>query len=1325
MSRNTKPKNPFEDILSSTINQGELLPQREDLDSISQINGSEQNNLFSISSEAEEQPANLSSTKKTSKTAVIKSIRLESEVNDLLRRLKTLVGDFDTTEIRTKMEEKTNKNRSDSKIGGSSPTLKRKGSNFPTMIRQKQPFRSSHSLHRLSALSNASRDANCNEPALKLASNRYSVGFNIFSQKKYMAADFAGIGMQRIYSPQTVKDQEPAEHETLTEIPSLKSNDHLDDRSSILPEKESFAVYNDREVEVTSPMPFTPPRNQDENLSLPSEKRSKVNGFMEFSMLTVDHGFMSGKKRLLRSNLQPATMTHRFPHDQPAVVDNLHEYIFPYGCAMQTLRLKDWRRLKKTKQFEPKYQIMQFTDASHHIYHAYVIIVHERVSDVCNPHIIRQLEELHTMTLASNTIKRWIRAYMNRILKSNSVRFQAKDTLSNDEASMFGDEVQTSNKNSHKKFGKSTNSLKSFVKAIKHQFGGRQPTHVEKDRFTALTKKELSQNEKSLDSVNKKNTSTWSKFLKVGSKKSNKGTLSTRSSESSSSVISGQCLTDDGFSMKGTKNITTAAQDPTLVCLTPKRLERFSLDNAYLSQSPQRSPSNCEPLIRHKSNSLWATLETSAVERRRSSFSSPFPVSSPVHHGNLKPAKSNNFLPPRSPLGGGKDFSFASSNSSPNKSFIRKPLKQLKSMKFLSFQQNKKVIIRQKALCFLSEFPMPSIFFRILEALVKGSKTSSNKQRPSSQQQLLKKAHSQRLKSFVSHSTNDSSCYGDAMTLATASSESTMSFTTKLELLRSTSDLAMILDRPNSYDEDWFDSGPLSPSSSPVPFKLAQTLSRNNSVPLTLSPNASSESIKIPEPQLIEYLLHLQSLNWTEMCNSVTQAPIEIAPKLKASSQSTPGSAQGMIPPVHIPANPVTVEQWAVSILVSLIPVEVIVHIHSLLLMEKSLLVLGSEASVVSLLTTAFIHLLKPFKWAGVFVPILPPLAQEILDAPVPFIVGIVDHRYFTSKGTHRPGVQISPSASVLYVDDFIRYPNEYQHTHGELNNLADSNIQTASNDSAQSIVYAVPIPTPRSGKPNPFDDLSGEESYSSTTINSKIPSLTLRDYFQRSNSNASSIDAGNLALLRFFEPCKLDGDKISSSRSDSSVHSNVEGRSSGIQTTQQLLLHTSELTQSLLHLTKRYLHLYMFFNHYFHDHDPATYSMNYLIRKLLLDNHHITRHQRLYQVIKKILELFSSYNTSYCAEILRYEHSWQRIASIHPQHDEVLQLDVEKMLLPMKLSLAFQESVCRTQMFAGLVDQSYSTYLEHGRQRELIRDWLTYRILIRKQKQSSQKSLW
>lgn len=106
--------------------------------------------------------------------------------------------------------------------------------------------------------------------------------------------------------------------------------------------------------------------------------------------------------------------------------------------------------------------------------------------------------------------------------------------------------------------------------------------------------------------------------------------------------------------------------------------------------------------------------------------------------------------------------------------------------------------------------------------------------------------------------------------------------------------------------------------------------------------------------------------------------------------------------------------EWTTAALFSTLPAPVVLQVLSLLLLEKSLIVCGSDMGLVSAIGSAFTQLLRPFSWQGCFVPILPNCALEVLEAPVPFIMGVVATAGLPSLSS------VSNSAAVLFLDDFL-----------------------------------------------------------------------------------------------------------------------------------------------------------------------------------------------------------------------------------------------------------------------------------------------------------------
>jgi len=78
------------------------------------------------------------------------------------------------------------------------------------------------------------------------------------------------------------------------------------------------------------------------------------------------------------------------------------------------------------------------------------------------------------------------------------------------------------------------------------------------------------------------------------------------------------------------------------------------------------------------------------------------------------------------------------------------------------------------------------------------------------------------------------------------------------------------------------------------------------------------------------------------------------------------------------------------------------------ILLEHQVLVYSSDVDKLMLVCESAIELCYPFAWQHVYVPVLPPNLEAFLDAPVPYIMGLLrrDH-----------DVELSKKGSVCIVD--------------------------------------------------------------------------------------------------------------------------------------------------------------------------------------------------------------------------------------------------------------------------------------------------------------------
>lgn len=70
-----------------------------------------------------------------------------------------------------------------------------------------------------------------------------------------------------------------------------------------------------------------------------------------------------------------------------------------------------------------------------------------------------------------------------------------------------------------------------------------------------------------------------------------------------------------------------------------------------------------------------------------------------------------------------------------------------------------------------------------------------------------------------------------------------------------------------------------------------------------------------------------------------------------------------------------------------------IVTLFEYVLAESKIILLSSHTAMLHLASMAIVNLLYPFKWAGVFIPVLPARLIQTIEAPCPYIVGI-ERRY-------------------------------------------------------------------------------------------------------------------------------------------------------------------------------------------------------------------------------------------------------------------------------------------------------------------------------------------
>jgi hypothetical protein len=87
-------------------------------------------------------------------------------------------------------------------------------------------------------------------------------------------------------------------------------------------------------------------------------------------------------------------------------------------------------------------------------------------------------------------------------------------------------------------------------------------------------------------------------------------------------------------------------------------------------------------------------------------------------------------------------------------------------------------------------------------------------------------------------------------------------------------------------------------------------------------------------------------------------------------------------------------KQWALAKLILDIGPDSLVLMLKLMLLERSILVLGENLEEVTPYACGLLELLKPFEWSSVFLPVLPHKMLDFVTSPVPFVAGMAVNDY-------------------------------------------------------------------------------------------------------------------------------------------------------------------------------------------------------------------------------------------------------------------------------------------------------------------------------------------
>eukprot|EP01039_Chlorochromonas_danica_P002487 gene2487-2725_t len=1100
----------------------------------------------------------------SSDLAFFKVDPLDRNVQELVDRLRQLIGDFDTSAIDCKVAA-IQAGLTSAQLNlhfdlpqpplsstGASPLVLRPGS-FGTFnnhslqtpagaITQARPFMSGTNRSLLlsetpKAMGSATARRQSSRMSIALRSTRYSMGLNIHMDTK----------------------------------PFLQVSP-----SGLVPDSPSVASPTLLTAETTPRFTSVPPGTPFTSQALHTKKE---NFFVQFCVVDIEPELITGRKTLNQAHFQPTRSVYQFPENTPPIVDNLHEYCFPHGARLERVKLSQWRlaeggvqervqanpmrskRGSNNDRFGSRYQLLQFTDATNRVYHACCLITTSRLTSP-TPILLKQLEEIEKAIIAANTIKHKLKTYVQRKRAWTTTSIAMKweqNIVRSREPSIDPRFSQPRQARTSKGTGSNGGGggLKGFIAGLM----SRKKKH--NDPMAKLQKKTSK-------------GGTWG-LLGNKSGSSSTGKVRTLSNISSDSSI-------ENLSIPGTTEVKggeTMAMNGKEKRMSGRRHALNILKRAVDSPKPTNQVSD--------GLSFRVGFGFSATSPH---YSLPSPASSCQ---DRKSVQSSHSLSDISDDGGESTTDPNSNSGKANHSKVFFASRQDQQHQQQHHQhlprKEKKVVVAEKAYIFLSDKPLPALFFQILRAIARKDQSRTS--------------HSHR---------------------ATPKGASTSS-----RSLQSVS-----VDR-----------------------------ARDDSIS---SLRSYASLLGLQQGLMKDYLTYLYSLDFAKVINSVSN--------LKgAMLLSYPGYVDQEA--LRVPKAVIKLEEWCLAVLCKILPPSVIAQIHSLLLLEQSLAVIGSDPALISLVCTAFLHLLSPFRWAGIFVPVLPPLAQEVLDAPVPYIVGLCLPELFVGTVTQSPSqrLPIASSTSVLYLDDFIH--------HGSLYNATELSRATNLLEVRASI--------------RELEHLFGDEL--------ELPNcryLEVHTHFNNNDGVAAAATQSDVMLLDSI----LSPDSPLLNELIGQITYQYERYQARLRRIypHHLLNSLSTLSSSSTSSSQVVL-------------ASTTNSLHRLIRELLSEDD-----LELFRPIRAILKTFQQFNISFTGGLEENTLAWEKVGSINAASG-YLDVDVDRVIAPLRARIAMQEGIVNTQHFTSYADRCFSKYQDLAHVRLFLGEWLTYRILRRKRHRRSVRS--
>jgi hypothetical protein len=394
--------------------------------------------------------------------------------------------------------------------------------------------------------------------------------------------------------------------------------------------------------------------------------------------------------------------------------------------------------------------------------------------------------------------------------------------------------------------------------------------------------------------------------------------------------------------------------------------------------------------------------------------------------------------------------------------------------------------------------------------------------------------------------------------------------------------------------------------------------------------------------------------------------------------------------------------EWALAVLITHVSAPTIFKMVNLLLMEKSLIIYGQNAGVVTAITFAIAQLLSPFLWEGIFIPLVPDNAREMFGAPVPLLLGTISPPRLADVSSSTAVLHVNDHMATIYYDNCPVATTTASIVHSRHPSTSVQPSVPAARTAIQNSV--VPVE----------EKLARIKSIEFTAWFVRLPEVTAdlpidseivkRIEYTRRLLGQFAKDGVHVCypwreLVASYSVPKSQRRSSTASYPTSSHQPEASSSTSATNSsnTEDARPSVNGRNQKVLPLKDETLEVHNQIDRLFLSHMPV------IIRSQL----------------RIILSVMKRYNATMCGTDLFYDDpsTWKRFLRLNPV-TQTEEFYPDNYLEPLRSKLEFQDAMVHTQLFVSFMDRMRREAAVLDQVREFIGHWIYCRIVVKRAQQ-------